>query len=239
MLPHDPSLVILSMTIAILGGFTASVLTSGVLSLDPSEARLRIIMAIIALGGSIWATHFVGLLAIQAPINWSWNPGLIAASGLAAIISSSVSLLLVDKSGLSAPRFPIAVLVLGFGIAATHYFGLLGITGSSLSLSWFLVLIAIAIAVQVAGLGLWFLFKPRRVVVTFFGAVALGLGLAATHYAVIASANDLEQTLRALPPDLTGLSERYLAWSATIMMYLICSICLCIFVIMQFREEIR
>lgn len=236
---HDMSLVILSLTIAILGSFTASVLTAGLLSLSRDDARLRLIMATLALGGSLWATHFVGIIAVQAPINWNWNPGLIAASGVVAFVSTAVSLFLVGYTGAKPPRFPLAVIIFGLGIAATHYLGLSAITGEGLTLSWFLVAITVAVCIQVAGLGLWFLVTRRSVAVTLLGAVALGLALTATHYMAVASTSGLEQTLTALPPDTSGISERYLAWSATIMMYLICSICLCIFVIIQFRDEMR
>jgi NO-binding membrane sensor protein with MHYT domain len=236
--PHDPSLVILSTTIAILGAFTSCVLTSNLLYVTPGEARLRVIMTALALGGSIWAAQFVGLLSIRAPLNFGLRPEFLAASGLAAILGSAGSLTAGGLRG--APnRFPVSVGILGLGLAATNFFGLAAITGGALTLSWFLAAIAIAVCFQVAGLALWFMLKPRGLVVTLLGALALGLALAATHYITAASADDLERTLLALPPDTIGLSERYLAWSATIMMYLICSICLCIFVVMQFREEIR
>jgi NO-binding membrane sensor protein with MHYT domain len=195
-------------------------------------------MTSLALSGSIWAVQFVGLLSIKAPLNWSLRPEFIIASGLAAVLGSAGSLAIASFRG--APnRFPLAVGVLGFGLSATNFLGLAAVTAGTMMLSWFLALIAVAICFQVAGLALWFMLKQRGLVMTLLGAVAFGLALAATHYITAASASDLEQTLLALPPDTIGLSERYLAWSATIMMYLICSICLCIFVVMQFREEIR
>ncbi len=239
MISHDPSLVILSLTIAILGAFTASVLTSGLLSLNPSEARLRLIMATLSLGGSVWATHFVGLLAITLPVNFGLNPALVAASAFAALVSTAVALFLVGYTGLAAPRFPAAVIIFGVGLWATHYFGLGAIAGGGLTLSWFLAVMALVVCLQFAGFALWFLLKRRGVTRTLLGAMIFGCALTATHYMAVASAPDLETALLAVPPDAAALSERYLAWSATIMMYLICSICLCIFVIMQFREEIQ
>lgn len=239
MLAHDPSLVLLSISVAVLGAFTASLLTSGVLSLPRDEARLRLIMAGFALGGSVWATNFVGLLAIEAPINWTENPLLVAVSGTVGFVSTYVALFLIGYQGVSSPLFPAAVAIFGLGTAATHYLGLLAVGGAGLQLTWFLMAIAITTALQVAALGLWFLLKRRGVVITLFGSVIFGLAIAATHYIAVASAVDLDATLMAVPPDASGLSERYLAWSATIMMYLICSICCCIFVIMQFRDDLR
>lgn len=239
MISHDPSLVLLSSTIAILGAFTACVLTSGLLSLPRSEARLRLTMASFALGGSVWATHFVGLLAISLPINWSWNPVLLALSALFAISATTAALFLAGSAdGVKAPQFPAAIAIFGFGLAVANYLGLGAIAGQNLSLSWFLVMISLAICFEVAAAGLWFLVHRRGVVLTLLGAVLFGLGLTATHYVAVASAQGLDQALLAIPPG-SGVSERYLAWAATIIMYLVCSICLCIFVIMQFRDDIR
>ena len=72
---------------------------------------------------------------------------------------------------------------------------------------------------------------------TLAGSIFLGLCLSASHYLAVASTQNFELILLSIPVYGNAISERYLAWSATIMMYLVCSICLCIFVISQFRDE--
>jgi diguanylate cyclase len=240
MIVHEPSLVILSTTIAVLGAFTAAVMTSNIDSQSKGEGRMRLIMAALTLGGSIWAMHFVGLLAIDGPVNLGYNPLLLALSATAAFSGSTVALFILwpKRSGIES-RLPAAVAVLGLTIAATNYLGIGAVAGRGLRLSWFLVLISLAVSVQAALIILWFLFRRRGVIVTLAGAIGLGLCVTATHYLAIASAEGLDQTLLAVPRDTSGISERYLAWAATIMMYLICSICLSVFVIMQFREEME
>jgi NO-binding membrane sensor protein with MHYT domain len=238
MIAHDPSLVFLSITIAILGVFTASVMTSNAGALPPSERRLRIVMAAVTLGGSIWAMHFVGLLSIETPVNFAYNPALTAASAAIAFSGTGLALyLLWPKSG--GARLPAAVVVLGITIAATNYCGIAAIAGRGLLFSWFLILIGLAVAIQAALMVLSFLVWHRGVILTLLGAIGLGLSLTATHYLAVASTLELEQTLLAIPQDPNQISERYLAWAATIVMYLICSICLSIFVVMQFREEME
>ncbi len=238
MITHDPSLVILSTTIAMLGSFTACVMMSNLKALGESERRGRIVMATVALGGSLWAMHFVGLLSLDAPLNFARDPLPLAASAAAAFAGAAAALLLLGGSRAVRPqRLPYAVAALGGAIALMNYLGIAAIAGRGLSLSWFLTLIAIAVSLQAASLTLWFLFRRRGVIVTLIGSIGLGLCLAATHHISVASTQGLEQTLLALPPHDGGVSEKYLAWSATIMMYLTCSICLCIFVIAQFRDE--
>ncbi len=238
MIAHDPSLVVLSGTIAILGAFTACVMTSNLGALSRGERRARLLMASVALGGSLWVTQFVGLLSLGARLNFAHNPILLASSAAAAFAGATVSLLLVgQRKGAYRARLPIAVAVLGATIAATNYLAIAAIAGRGLTVLWFLAVISIAVSVQVAAIVLWFLFRRRGVLLTLAGSIVLGICLSASHYLAVASTQNLEQTLLTIPVYDNPISERYLAWSATIMMYLVCSICLCIFVIGQFRDE--
>jgi len=240
MIPHDPTLVILSTTIAILGAFTACVMMSNLRALNRGERRVRILMASGTLGGSLWAMHFVGLLSVSAPINFAYNPILLAISAAIALTGTTIALLsLGAREGSYPARFPTGVAVFGATIAATNYLGIAAIAGRGLNLSWFLTLISIAVSMQAASIVLGFLFRRRGVILTLAGSIGLGLCLAATHYLAIDSTQGLERTLLAVPPYESGISKPYLAWSATIMMYLLCSICLCVFVITQFRDEIE
>lgn len=198
------------------------------------------LMASVTLGGSLWAMHFVGLLSLEAPINFAHNPILLAASAAVAFAGAAAALFFLGgREGAYPRRLPTAVVLFGLTIAATNYLGIAAIAGRGLNLSWFLTLIGVAVSVQVALIVLWFLFRRRGVIITLIGSIGLGLCLSAAHYLAVASTRGLEQTLLAVPPYDSGISERYLAWSATIMMYLICSICLCVFVIAQFRDEIE
>ncbi len=238
MIAHDPSLVILSITISMLGAFTACVMMSNLRALGGGERGVRITMATVTLGGSLWAMHFVGLLSLDAPLNFALNPLLLAASAACAFLGAGAALFLLGGAERSyRARLPYAVAIFGAAIALMNYLGVAAIAGRGLNLSWFLTVVGVAVSIQVASFTLWFLFRRRGVIVTLIGSLALGLCLSATHYLAIASTQGLDQTLLALPPYNSGISERYLAWSATIMMYLTCSICLCVFVIAQFRDE--
>lgn len=240
MIAHEPSLVILSITIAILGTFTACVMTANIGALSVNEGRMRMVMAAITLGGSIWATNFVGLLAIEVPVNLEYNAVPLGISAVVALAGTAAAFLLLwPKRADAMARLPAAALFLGIAIVATSYFGIAAIAGRGLQLSWFLTFICIAFSIETAGLLLWFFCYPRGVVLTLSGAVVLRLLLTATHYLATASTIGLQQTLLAIPASSSGVSERYLAWAATIMTYLLCSICLSVFVIAQLREEIE
>jgi NO-binding membrane sensor protein with MHYT domain len=239
MIAHDPKLVLLSSTIAMFGAFTAAVLTSNISLQKGGEGRSRLIMAALCLGGSFWVAQFVGLLAIQAPINLTYKPVFLAGSAAAALFGTLIALFLLRwRYKSDEGRFSLAVTVLGLSIALTNYLSLFAVAGTGFVFSWFIAFLSLAFSIQAAQVVIWFLFKKRGVGATLFGAVALGLLLTAAHYAVIVAAPALEDTLLVLPRDTSGISAQFLAWAATIMMYLGCSICLSVFVIMQFRDDI-
>jgi diguanylate cyclase len=239
MIAHDPSLVILSITIAILGTFTASVMTSNVGAISRGEGRMRIVMASVTLGGCIWAMNFVGLLSIEAPLNLVRDPVLLGGSAAVSFIGTAIALFLLWPKGVSAGRLPPAIVLFGIAISATSYLGIAAVAGRQLEFSWFLASICAVFATQSGLMLLVFLFLPRGVFLTLTGAIALGLLLTAAHYLAIASAPGLEDALFAIPRNNSGVSERHLAWAATIMTYFVCSICLSVFVIGQFRDDMR
>jgi NO-binding membrane sensor protein with MHYT domain len=239
MIAHDPSLVILSVTIAILGTFTASVMTSNLGVLSRGEGRMRIVMASITLGGCIWAMNFVGLLSIEIQVNLTRDPVLLGGSAAVSFIGTAVALFMLWPNAMNAARLPFAIILLGIVISSTSYLGIAAVAGREIELSWFLASICAVFATQSGLMLLVFLFQPRGVILTLMGAIALGLLLTAAHYLAIASAPGLEEALLSIPRSHAGISVRHLAWAATIMMYFVCSICLSVFVIAQFRDDIR
>lgn len=200
---------------------------------------MRIVMAALTLGGCIWAMNFVGLLSMDAPINLTRDPVLLGVSAAVAFIGTAAALFLLWPKGLSAARLPPAIILLGTAICATSYIGIVAVAGQGIELSWFLAAICAVFATQSGLMLLVFLFQPRGVILTLAGAIALGLLLTAAHYLAVASAPGLEETLLTIPRSHNGVSGRHLAWAATIMMYFVCSICLSVFVIAQFREDMR
>jgi len=237
-IPHETDLVILSITISLLGALTACVLMSNLGSLRGGERRARLVMVGIALGGAIWTTHFVGLLALESPVNLGHNPELLALSALAAFVGTTAALLLVGlRPDALATRLPLAAAILGLTLLLTNYSGLASVAGRELRLSWFLTIMGGAISLQSAFIVLWFLLRKRNIMLTLAGTLALGLALTSTHYMAVASTMGLDGTLSTVPQAIGQASDHSLAWSATIAMYVVFSLCLCVFVVAQFRDD--
>ena len=95
---YDPTLVTLSVAIAILAAYTALELGDRA---SLASRRLRVAwisVAALAMGGGIWSMHFVGMMAVRSPgaglirrpgrrssPSWSpWRPRQVRSSGSAA-----------------------------------------------------------------------------------------------------------------------------------------------------------
>src|SRR3954451_19748977 len=64
---HDPVLVALSILIAALASYSAVDLATRMRAASGRARRAWLVAAAIAMGGGIWAMHFVGMLALSMP----------------------------------------------------------------------------------------------------------------------------------------------------------------------------
>lgn len=231
---YDAGLVALSIAVAILGSFTGLVLTTGIYRVSRSEARLRVILAGLGIGGGVWSMHFIAMLAVQLPIPLNYAAIPTTLSALIAVIGTIVALTIVSSRRFGEATLPMSALFLGLGVGGMHYLGMYGIRGSCIiQYSWLGVMISVLIAIQASAVALWFSFRQRGVLDTFLGAIALGLTIALMHY------SGMEAT-RFLPSaefeTTLGLwSEKYLAFAITVTIYSVCSVCLLVFSFLTLR----
>jgi len=126
---YDPWLVAASVALSMMASFTGLFLTRGLSELSEGQRHLRISMAAIALGGGIWAMHFVAKLAMSFPVPVWYDPVQTAASAAIAILLAGLALVLMHFGRRTRPRRVLAGLILGVGIVAMHYVGLNALDG--------------------------------------------------------------------------------------------------------------
>jgi len=221
---YDPILVIASVLVAIMGAFTGLRLANGLRHLDPAARRPRIAEAAIALGGSIWSMHFVGMLAVSVPLTITYSALPTLASALVAILVVGIGLIALHFGARTQSRILLAGTLTGLGIVTMHYIGMTAITGNCIITyepAGFVLATAIGIGASVLALEL--AYRRRTLLMTAFGAVALGLAIAAMHYAAM-----LFTTFEAAP-DVTfvaapNLSAGTLAMIVTLASFVICGL---------------
>ncbi len=232
---YDPGLVALSIAAAILGSFTGLVMTAGLHRVRGAEAGLRIALGGLGIGGGIWSMHFIAMLAVQLPLPLNYSIPETLASAALAVIFTAVALWIVAFGKLGAMSLPLSALFLGVGIGTMHYLGMYAIRGCSLQYSVIGVGVSLLIAVQASAVALWFTFRHRGVLDTFFGAVALGLAIASMHYTAMEATRFLPTASFVEFGDM--FSGPVLALAIAITLYSICSICLIVFAVLTFARR--
>ena len=117
---YVPSLVIASIAVAIMASFTSLRLTSGLAALGVHQRKVRISIAAFALGGGIWSMHFIGMLAVNLPIQIGYDPLRTLGSALIAILATGSALLFLHFGVRTRTRIVLAGVLTGLDWAKTN-----------------------------------------------------------------------------------------------------------------------
>jgi NO-binding membrane sensor protein with MHYT domain len=124
---YDPGLVALSFAIAVIASYTALEL-AGCVSSSTSSSKKSLIWLIagaVAMGSGIWSMHFIGMLAFHLPIAVAYDLPISLLSMLIAIIVSAIALFILRRPQVGALHFAVGAILMGIGISAMHYTGML------------------------------------------------------------------------------------------------------------------
>src|SRR6202046_231413 len=113
-----------------------------------------------AAGCGIWATHFIAMLAYDPRINTGYDPGLTAVSLILAVAITGIGIS-VALSNSSRWAGPIGGAVIGGGIAAMHFTGMMALEVPG-HISWSVYLVLASLFLSVLFGGLAFLVASRR-----------------------------------------------------------------------------
>jgi two-component system, sensor histidine kinase and response regulator len=190
---YSPSLVALSIAIAILAAYAALDLAGRT---SASQGRLRFIWTgtgAFAMGLGIWSMHYVGMLALTLPVRVLYDLPTVLLSLFAAILASAVALLFVSRATLRPWPIFASSLVMGAGISAMHYIGMAAMrlpADCHYDLRIVAASILVAVVVSVVALLLAFRlrdtdreFSPPKIA----SAVLMGLAIASMHYTGMAA----------------------------------------------------
>ncbi|HSF94929.1 MAG TPA: MHYT domain-containing protein [Thermohalobaculum sp.] len=218
---YDPLLVTAAVLVAVMASFTGLRLASGLSPLDHVQRKSQISMAAVALGGGIWSTHFVAMLALRLPVPVFYDALTTLASALIAILLAGGALLLLHFGARTASRVAAAGVLMGTGIVAMHYTGMAGIEGCGtvFAAPGYLVSTALAIALSIAALRLAY---GRRTLGTLvLGGAAYGAGIVAMHFSAMYWTSFIRLEAQALTAPV--ISNDYLALIVTLATFVLCS----------------
>ena len=124
---HNSFLIVMSCLVALVAGFTGLSLSRDLASKSDFEKKASIALAAIALGGGVWAMHFVAMLGLQMPILFYYDAAITLISALTAILIVGAALILLHFTVRTRLTVSLAGATVGIGILAMHYIGMAGL----------------------------------------------------------------------------------------------------------------
>jgi len=223
---YDWRLVVASITIACLAGYTFLGLAIRIRTLDKLAAvrGYWITGGAVIMGTGVWAMHFVAMLAYRLPIPVQYSTLVTALSVLPAMIGSAIALYVVVKGELNVQRLLVGGISMGAGIGTMHYTGMAAMRLNAFvrydpSLFALSILVAIALAIVALSTALWSvrgrhptLSIPRHLL----GAVLMGFAVSGMHYTAMSStlcfAMPGTRVVQALDPEVFAAAVTIVAF---------------------------
>jgi PAS domain S-box-containing protein len=187
---HDGTLVALSVLIAMVASYTALDLAGRIRASEGWAKHAWLATAAVAMGGGIWAMHFVAMLAFQLPdMGVNYQVGLTAVSLVLPILVTGVGFYVVNRTESGLATLALSGLFMGLGIAGMHYTGMAAMRmAADLSYDGLWVAISILIAIGAATVALWLAFRNVGFRQKLLAAGAMGIAIAGMHYAAMQGA---------------------------------------------------
>lgn len=182
---HNSWLVIASLAVAMIAGFTGLSLTQGLSERSDMQKKVLIALAAVVLGGGIWSMHFVAMLGLQLPVLFYYDSIYTLTSALVAILVVGVALLLLHFTERTRRVLVTAGIIVGLGILAMHYIGMAGLRlcRALYSVEGVALAVIASCGLSVAAFGIAYGRRTQRNLL--LGTVVFGLSVFAVHFAAI------------------------------------------------------
>ena len=194
---HNHNLVILSLILAVVSGFTGFTLTQNLSAKTLLQRKISVSMAAVALGGGIWSMHFVAMLGLNLPVMVFYDAAITLASALIAILIVAVALMILHFFVRTSLTIVLAGCIVGAGILLMHYIGMAGLqlckpiyTAQGLVLSSGVAFFSCIVA-------FWVAYKERNNRNIFFATLCFGVAVVSVHFLAILNTRFVEVSARS------------------------------------------
>ena len=195
---------------AVMTGFTGLSLANGLSRLPTGKRQAAIARAAVVLGGGIWSTHFVAMLALQLPVDVVYDPIYTLASALIAILMTGSALLVLHFAGRTLVHIAIAGVIMALGVVAMHYVGMFGMRGCVPVFGWAGYALSTVLSILICTGALYIAYRRRTLRGLMIGGAVYGTAILAMHFSAMSHTGFLpldrvEPTLRMLPNDVLAM----------------------------------
>jgi NO-binding membrane sensor protein with MHYT domain len=179
---HNIWLVLASLIIALVAGFTGLTLSKDLSLQSVPRRKGSVAMSAVALGGGIWSMHFVAMLGLQMPILFYYDAAITLASALLAILIVGVALLLLHFHERTPVTLCGAGALVGCGILTMHYVGMAGLQLCRAIYTPFGIALAVVSAIGLCILAFWIAYGQRNNRNILLGTLCFGFAVSAVHF---------------------------------------------------------
>ena len=202
---HNHWLVLASLCVALIAGFTGLSLTRGLSERTDNQKKLSVAFASVALGGGIWSMHFVAMLGMQLPMAFHYDAAITLASALVAILVVGVALLMLHFYPRTRFTLTLAGVTVGLGIVAMHYIGMAGLQMARAVYSPIGVVLAglASCGLNVAAVAIAYGQRSQRNIL--IGTLCFGVAVVSVHFIAMAGTRFVaESNPLAVGPQLSN-----------------------------------
>ncbi len=185
---HAGVFLLLSYSVAVLAGWTALDLFQRIKGREGRDQAPWLATAALAMGGGVWAMHFIAMLGFDPGSPVSYDPGLTLLSFVLAVAGTAGAFFAASRQGLGVGRIPVAGTLMGLAIALMHYVGMAAMRATA-TVGWRpeLVLSSVLIAVLASIAALWASRRESSMAWRGVAAAILGLAVVGMHYTGMAA----------------------------------------------------
>ncbi|AVE07613.1 diguanylate phosphodiesterase [Pseudomonas palleroniana] len=192
---HNPFLVLLAYLVACAAGFGTLDMAERVGHVeDPTARKHWRWLGAGCLAGGIWSTHFISMLAFQAPIAIHYELILTFVSLVIALIASLFAMQTLSHPHLRFHQYLLASAWMGLGIALMHYVGMSALRSQAVMYfesGLLITSVAIAIGASLAALLLSSYLRTGAGVfhqlLKYAASLVLGAGILSMHFTGMAA----------------------------------------------------
>jgi diguanylate cyclase (GGDEF)-like protein len=194
---HNPFLVLLAYLVACAGSFATLDMAERASHAEKAESqRIWRLVGTACLAGGIWAMHFIGMLAFEAPIEIHYALPITLVSLLIALLAAWLVMHTLSQPHQNLWQYLKASVCIGLGIAAMHYVGMGAMRSEALaSFEPTLFSLSIVIAMAASLAMLWIASRLRggtglpHKLLKYGASLVLGAGLFSMHFTGMAAFN--------------------------------------------------
>lgn len=238
---YSPVLVIVSILTAIAGSYAALSVAPRIMQAErTSEKLIWILVGALAMGSSVWAMHFIGMLSLKLPCSINYDPPMTFASMVPCILASGVALSIIGNHGVGKSSMVIGSVLLGAGIGTMHYTGMAAMRLEGLvryDPTLFVLSILVAVALAYVALrvkaGLQTFGRGRDLL----GAVVMGGAISGMHYTAMSAAYFVRGNAADAP--FSSFSPHYLTLAVLLVAVLLAAMAIVAAIAYRNMEMVR